>query len=75
MGQVKEWDVPQTNIFKGITSFQIWNPKQELQKRKTKPIPDDIFDKILECAMKEEIITTKAGIIIQSQTGLISFLW
>jgi hypothetical protein len=38
---------------------------------KTKPIPSDIFDKILFNAVyNEKNILTKVGIIIQSQTGL-----
>ncbi|MCM1330290.1 MAG: hypothetical protein NC253_12730, partial [Ruminococcus sp.] len=70
-GQIKGWNVPQNNIFRGITSFQLWNVKQEKNKNKTKPIPEDIFNKILYHAINDEKdILTKAGIIIQSQTGL-----
>ena len=70
-GQIKGWNVPQTNIFKGITSNQLWNSKKAMQANKTKPIPEDVFDKILYHAVhNEKDILTKAGIIIQSQTGL-----
>lgn len=70
IGQIKDWNVPKTNIFVDFTSLDLWNTKKALKENKTKPIPEDIFDKILQCALKENDILTKAGIIIQSQTGL-----
>lgn len=71
IGQIKGWDVPKTNIFRGITSCQLWEQKQSMRTNKTKPIPPDIFDKILYHAIHDEKnVLTKAGIIIQSQTGL-----
>ena len=70
IGQIKGWNVPKTNIFVDFTSYDLWNTKKALKENKTKPIPEDIFDKILQCALKEKDILTKAGIIIQSQTGL-----
>ena len=71
IGQIKGWDVPKTNIFRGITSYQLWEPKRSLRTNKTKPIPPDVFDRILYHAVHDEKnILTKAGIIIQSQTGL-----
>lgn len=71
IGQIKSWNVPTTNIFRGITSSQLWNQKKSLRTNKTKPIPPDIFDKILYHAVHDEKnALTKAGIIIQSQTGL-----
>ena len=71
IGQIKGWDVPQTNIFQGITSCQLWKLKRSMRTNKTKPIPPDIFDKILYHAVHDEKnVLTKAGIIIQSQTGL-----
>ncbi|WPC40941.1 site-specific integrase [Clostridium sp. JS66] len=71
VGQIKGWNVPKTNIFVDITSNELWNDKRYLKKNKTKPIPEEIFDKILYyAANKETNILTKAGIIIQSQTGL-----
>lgn len=70
IGQTKGWDVPKKNIFVDFTSFDLWNTKKSSKENKTKPIPEDIFDKILQCALKESDILTKAGIIIQSQTGL-----
>ena len=70
-GQIKGWDVPKTNIFRGITSCQLWELKRSMRTNKTKPIPPDIFDKILCHAVHDEKnVLTKAGIIIQSQTGL-----
>lgn len=42
-----------------------------MKTNKTKPIPEDVFDKILYHAVHDEKdVLTKAGIIIQSQTGL-----
>lgn len=70
IGQIKGWNVPKTNIFVDFTSLDLWDLKKSLKENKTKPIPEDIFDKILQCALKEKNILTKAGIIIQSQTGL-----
>lgn len=74
IGQIKGWNVPQTNIFKGVSANQLWNTKkakQSMKVNKTKPIPEDLFDKILYHAVHDEKdILTKAGIIIQSQTGL-----
>ena len=70
IGQIKGWNVPKTNIFVDFTSFDLWDTKKALKENRTKPIPEDIFDKILQCALKEKNILTKAGIIIQSQTGL-----
>ncbi|MGL4654531.1 MAG: tyrosine-type recombinase/integrase [Sarcina sp.] len=70
IGQIKGWNVPQTNMFVDFTSNDLWDIKKALKENKTKPIPEDIFDKILQCALKEKNILTKAGIIIQSQTGL-----
>lgn len=70
IGQIKGWNVPKTNIFVDFTSNDLWNLKKSLKENKIKPIPEDIFDKILQCALEEKNILTKAGIIIQSQTGL-----
>lgn len=70
-GQFIGWDVPEKDVLRGITSADIWKPGKEDGVRKTKPIPDDIFDRILNCAVNQEKdILTKAGIIIQSQTGM-----
>ena len=70
IGQIKGWNVPKINIFVDFTSNDLWDRKKDLKENKTKPIPEDIFDRILQCALKENNILTKAGIIIQSQTGL-----
>lgn len=70
IGQIKGWNVPKTNIFADFASSDLWDWKKDRKENKTKPIPEDIFDKILQCALKEKDILTKAGIIIQSQTGL-----
>ncbi|NEU04660.1 tyrosine-type recombinase/integrase [Clostridium senegalense] len=70
LGQIKGWNVPKTNIFVDFTSSDLWDTKKAIKENKTKPIPEDIFDKILQCVLKENNILTKAGIIIQSQTGL-----
>lgn len=71
IGQIKDWNVPKTSIFIGLTSYDLWHHNKSIKENKTKPIPEDIFDKILYYAVnKETNILTKAGIIIQSQTGL-----
>ena len=71
IGQIKGWDVPKVNIFRGITCGQLWDIKRERRTTKVKPIPPDVFDKILYHAVHDEKnVLTKVGIIIQSQTGL-----
>lgn len=71
IGQIKGWDVPKTDILRGISVGQLWDTRQSLQANRTKPIPPDIFDKILYHAVHDETdVLTKSGIIIQSQTGL-----
>ncbi len=71
VGQIKGWNVPQVNIFKSVTTSQLWNVKKIMAVNKTKPISSDVFDRIMYHAVHDENdLLTKAGIIIQSQTGL-----
>lgn len=71
IGQIKGWDVPQLHLPKTETANQLWNTNKSMRINKTKPIPEDVFDKILYHAVHDEKdVLTKAGIIIQSQTGL-----
>lgn len=71
VGQIKGWSVPKDNLFRQISSKDLWDRRVDKIKNKFKPIPEDIFNKILYYAInKETDILTKAGIIIQSQTGL-----
>lgn len=71
IGQIKGWNVPQFHLPKTETAYQLWNTKSSMRTNKTKPIPEDVFDKILYHAVHDEKdVLTKAGIIIQSQTGL-----
>lgn len=71
IGQIKGWNVPQFHLPKSETAFQLWPTKKSMKTNKTKPIPEDVFDKILYHAVHDEKdVLTKAGIIIQSQTGL-----
>lgn len=71
IGQIKGWNVPQFHLPKTETANQLWNRKSSMRANKTKPIPEDVFDKILYHAVHDENdVLTKAGIIIQSQTGL-----
>lgn len=71
IGQIKGWNVPQFHLPKAETANQLWNTKKSMRTNKTKPIPEDVFDKILYHAVHDEKdVLTKAGIIIQSQTGL-----
>lgn len=70
-GQIKGWNVPQFHLPKTETANQLWPQRTSMKANKTKPIPEDVFDKILYHAVHDEKdILTKAGIIIQSQTGL-----
>jgi len=71
IGQIKGWNVPQFHLPKTETANQLWNTKKSMKTNKTKPIPEDVFDKILYHAIHDEKdVLTKAGIIIQSQTEL-----
>ena len=71
IGQIKRWNVSQFHLPKTETANQLWNRKKSMKTNKTKPIPEDVFDKILyHAAHDEKDVLTKAGIIIQSQTGL-----
>ena len=71
IGQIKGWNVPQFHLPKTETANQLWNRKKSMKTNKTKPIPEDVFDKILYHAVHDEKdVLTKADIIIQSQTGL-----
>lgn len=71
IGQIKGWNVPQFHLPQTGLASQLWNIKKSMRTNRTKPIPEDVFDKILYYAVHyEKDILTKAGIIIQSQTGL-----
>ena len=71
IGQIKGWNVPTFHLPKTDTANQLWNTKKSMKTNKTKPIPEDVFDKILYHAVHDEKdVLTKSGIIIQSQTGL-----
>lgn len=71
IGQIKGWDVPNTNILRGFSMTLLWDANPSKSRYKTKPIPPDVFDQILYHAVhNEKDILTKASIIIQSQTGL-----
>ena len=71
IGQIKGWNVPQFHLPKTETANQLWSTQKFMKYNKTKPIPEDVFDKILYHAVHDEKdVLTKAGIIIQSQTGL-----
>ena len=60
----------------GATAKEIWGSgKDPNATRKYEPIPDDIFDRIVNCALTykayhSDNVITKCGILIQSQTGL-----
>lgn len=71
IGQIKGWTVPQFHLPKTETANQLWPNQKSMRTNKTKPIPEDVFNKILYHAVHDEKdVLTKAGIIIQSQTGL-----
>ena len=71
IGQIKGWNVPQFHLPKTASAGQLWNEQKTRRNSRTKPIPEDVFDKVLYHAVHDEKdVLTKAGIIIQSQTGL-----
>lgn len=76
IGQIKGWCVPCDDVLMGATAADIWGSgRDESSTKKVKPIPNDIFDEIMRCAVSYKAyntndILTRAGIIIQSQTGL-----
>lgn len=77
VGQIKGWLVPSEDVLTGATAREIWGSgKDEDTNKNVKPIPDDVYDEIMRCAVNytsyhgKADILTKCGIIIQSQTGL-----
>ncbi|OCN00589.1 hypothetical protein A7X67_17295 [Clostridium sp. W14A] len=73
IGQIKGWAVTQDNLFLQASASDLWGSRSTWGPKadKFKPIPEEIFNKILFYAVNRETdILTKAGIIIQSQTGL-----
>lgn len=71
VGRIKGWEVPGKDVFALISARDIWKRNRNSEVNKTEPIPDDVFDKILDCAVNKEAFgLTSAGIILQSQTGL-----
>ena len=72
IGQIKGWDVTSDTFFSQYIVRELINGRNKFaDTTKTKPIPTDVFDKILYFALeKERRIPTRAGIVIQSQTGL-----
>lgn len=71
IGQIKGWNVSRFHLSKMVSASQLWPISRKIITNKTKPIPEDVFDKILYHAVHDEKdIITKACIIIQSQTGL-----
>ncbi len=72
IGQIKGWDVTRETFFSQYMTMELIKSRRSLtHANKIKPIPTDVFNKILYFALeKEKRVPTKAGIIIQSQTGL-----
>lgn len=72
IGQIKGWLVPAGDVLVGVTAAELWGSGRDEASTKTvKPVPDDVFDEIIRCAVNyRHDVLTKAGIIIQSQTGL-----
>lgn len=72
VGQTKGWRVSSDNLLPRIKATDLMVPSYLVYGAKgTQPIPTDIFDKILFFALyKEKDVLMRAGIIIQSQTGL-----
>lgn len=71
VGQVYGWDIPAKAIPEAARARTLWGTGRDTGAKKFDPIPDDVLEKIIRSAVdKEKNILTKAGIIIQSQTGL-----
>ena len=76
VGQIKGWNVTRDTFFSQYMVRELINTQNNSRNKfadatKTKPIPPDVLDKILYFALeKERRIPTRAGIVIQSQTGL-----
>ena len=76
VGQIKGWSVTTDDVLTGATAKEIWGSGRDpIAASKYKPIPEDIFDKIVKCALTyrayhSDNVITKCGILIQSQTGL-----
>ncbi|WP_242844827.1 tyrosine-type recombinase/integrase [Clostridium botulinum] len=69
-GQIVGWNVPEEKLFIKFNSATLWLDRMKNNK-KTKPISEEIYNKLLHYAVNEEVnILKKAEIIIQSQTGL-----
>ena len=60
IGQIKGWNVPQTNILTELSK----EPQSVANHVKTKPIPANVFDKILHHAIHDEKNITTRGRII-----------
>ncbi len=71
VGQVKGWKVPTGNLYEKIKIEMLAPQNWDFEAAKFQPIPTNVFDKILFNALhNEKNVLTKAGIVIQSQTGL-----
>lgn len=72
VGQIKGWKVTSDNLFTTTKLTELLGTcVPSAEAKKVRPIPTDVFDKILFSALyKEKDVLTKTGIIIQSQTGL-----
>ena len=69
IGQLRGWDVPESVNMAAVKARPEW-PKGDPPHKKTKVIPDDTMERVLECALMEEDAINKSLIIILSQTGL-----
>ncbi len=72
IGSVKKWSVPSAEVLIGHTASEIWGSGcDNNSNNKFEPIPENIFQKIVACAIEYEYsLIARAGILIQSQTGL-----
>lgn len=71
VGQVRGWEVPAQVTPEAARAKTLWGTGHDSNADKFGPVPDDVMERIISCAVnKEKNFLTKAGIIIQSQTGL-----
>lgn len=64
IGQIKGWDVPTFHLPKAETANQLWNTKKSMKTNKTKPIPEDVFDKILYHAVHDERMYLQSQVLL-----------
>ncbi len=63
----------QFHLPKTETANQLWNTKKSMKTNKTKPIPEDVFDKILYHAVHDEKDVAYKGRYCYSESDRTSY--